>query len=154
MRAQDAGIDLVAYDPSGRVVLLAEAKSRGGTSALWASGLRRNMLAHGALPPTKYFLIATPERIYLWQHDAASYSEAAPDFIIDATEELKPYFEKFHQRPSEIGPEEFELLVSSWLTNIAWSGEERRKENSSRGWLIESGLAESLREARVEMQPG
>jgi hypothetical protein len=154
MRAQDAGIDLVAYDPKGRVVLLAEAKSRGGTSAQWASSLRRNILAHGSLPPAKYFLIATPERIYLWQQDAASYSEAAPDFIVDATEELKPYFERFHQKPSEIGPEEFELLVSSWLTNIAWSGEARRTDNSSLGWLVESGLAESLREARVDMTLG
>lgn len=134
-------------------MLLAEAKSGGGTSAQWASSLRRNMLAHGALPPAKYFLIATPVRIYLWQQDAGSYNEA-PDFVIDATEELKPYFERFHQRPSEIGPEEFELLVSSWLTNIAWSGETWRKDNTSLGWLVDSGLAESLREARVEMTPG
>lgn len=159
MRAQDAGIDLVAYDPKGHVVLLAEAKSRGGTSAQWASGLRRNLLAHGALPSARYFLIATPEHIYLWrqefwQQEGATYNEAAPDFIIDATRELKPYFEKFHQRPSEIGPEEFELLVSSWLDNIAWSGEEPRNEDSSFGWLKESGLAESLRDARVEMRPG
>jgi hypothetical protein len=159
MRAQDAGIDFVAYDPKGRVVLLAEAKSRGGTSAQWASRLRRNLLAHGALPPAKYFLIATPERIYLWQQklwqqDAATYDETAPDFIVDATKELKPYFEKFHQRPSEIGREEFELLVSSWLNNIAWSGEELRNGDSSLGWLKESGLAESLRKARVEMAPG
>src|ERR1700685_2957518 len=148
MRAQDAGIDLVAYDPKGRVVLLAEAKSRGGTSAQWASKLRRNLLAHGALPPASYFLIATPEHIYLWRQDllqqgAATYNEVAPDFIIDASSELKPYFEKFHQRPSEIGPEEFELLVSSWLNNIAWSGEELRNRDSL-GWLKESGLAESL----------
>jgi hypothetical protein len=159
MHVQNAGIDLVAYDPMGRVVLLAEAKSRGGTSAQWASRLRSNLLAHGALPQAKYFLIATPERIYLWQQDlwqkdAAAYEETAPDFIVDATKELKPYFEKFHQRPSEIGREEFEILVSSWLNNIAWSGEELHNGNSSLGWLKESGLAESLREARLEMASG
>jgi hypothetical protein len=140
MRAKDAGIDLVAYDPKGRVVLLAEAKSRGSRSPAWASKLRGNMLAHRALPQAQYFLIATPERIYLWRQGDSSYNEAAPDFIIDAIEELKPYFEKFHQRPSEIGPEEFELLVSSWLTNIAWSGEDRRNEDLSLGWLVESNF--------------
>jgi len=63
MPSQQIAIDFVAYDREGRVVLLAEAKNRRGTSEQWAAGLRRNMLAHGVLPRTEYFLIVTPERM-------------------------------------------------------------------------------------------
>src|ERR1017187_7819118 len=69
MPTQHSGIDFVAYDRDGGVLLLAEAKSRHGTSQDWAAGLRRNMLAHGLLPWAKYFLIATPERMYLWKQE-------------------------------------------------------------------------------------
>jgi hypothetical protein len=50
MTQQRTPIDFIAYDADGKVVLLAEAKSRRGTSASWAAKLRRNMLAHSVLP--------------------------------------------------------------------------------------------------------
>jgi hypothetical protein len=40
---QSSSIDFIAYRPDGKVVLLAEAKSRRGTSESWAAKLRRNM---------------------------------------------------------------------------------------------------------------
>jgi hypothetical protein len=107
----DGGVDFVAYDKQGRVVLLVEAKSRRGTSENWAARLRRNMLAHGTLPGTKLFLIATPERIYLWKDQPVGRPEAPPDYAADAQKVLEPYFEKLRQEPSEIGPEAFEFLV-------------------------------------------
>jgi hypothetical protein len=153
MPTQDIGIDFIAYDPSGHAVLLAEAKSRRGTSAQWAAQLRSNMLAHGLLPPAKYFLIATPDRMYLWTEDGAEPAEAAPKFTIDAAKEFQPYFEKFHQEPSGIGPQAFDFLVLTWLTDLARSGEETLKQDASLRWLADSGLFESLRQARIEMNP-
>lgn len=69
MPPQNAPIDFIAYNRDGTVVLLAEAKSRRGTSEAWAAKLRRNMLAHGVLPKSQYFLIATPERMYGWRQE-------------------------------------------------------------------------------------
>jgi hypothetical protein len=63
MPTQNSPIDFIAYNADGTVVLLAEAKTRHGTSEEWAAKLRRNMLAHGLLPRAEYFLIATPEQI-------------------------------------------------------------------------------------------
>src|SRR5215216_3652568 len=80
MPLHHTGIDFVAYDPEGRVLLLAEAKSRHGTSESWAARLRRNMLSHGMLPWSKYFLIATPERIYLWKQPQPNATEVPPEF--------------------------------------------------------------------------
>src|SRR5260370_27981919 len=134
MPSQHSGIDFVAYDKEGHVVLLAEAKSRRGTSEHWAALLRRNMLSHGVLPWAKYFLIATPERMYLWKQERPNPSEAPPEFTIDATKVLQPYFQKLHQEPSDIGPEAFELLVSAWLTDIARSAKHKLKQDPSSPW--------------------
>src|ERR1700693_2670807 len=102
MFVQNAPIDFIAYNADGTVLLLAEAKSRHGTSEEWAAKLRRNMLAHGVLPPSKYFLIATPERMYGWEQENPSSSEVPPQFTIDAQEVLAPYFAKLNQNPHTI----------------------------------------------------
>ena len=137
--------DVVAYDKDGSVLLLAEAKSRRGTSAQWAAQFRRNMLAHGILPNSKYFLIATPDRIYLWKHADSQVSELLPAFTLDATQELKPYFEALRS-PADIGDETLTFLLLTWLTDIARSG-----DGPVNGWLSDSGLVRSLAQARIEM---
>jgi hypothetical protein len=151
MPAQQSGIDFVAYDREGRVVLLAEAKSKHGTSEHWAARLRRNMLSHGVLPVSKFFLIATPERIYLWRQENSSPEDVPPEFTIDGAKEFQPYFRRLHQEPSDIGPEAFDLLVWTWLTDVARLGERRLKQDLSSTWLSE--LAGALQQARIEMNP-
>ena len=151
MPTQSVPIDFIAYNADGSVVLLAEAKSRHGTSETWAAKLRRNMLAHGVLPPAAYFLIATPERIYGWKQDGLPADEVPPQFTIDAQEALGQYFAKFSQDPADIGPVEFELLVLTWLTDISGSGARRSELGPSLRSLSDSGLLASLQQARIEM---
>lgn len=156
MPSHHSGIDIVAYDRDGRVLLLAEAKSRRGTSESWAAGLRRNMLSHGVLPWSKYFLIATPERVYLWRQPNAA--EVAPGVTINAERVFKPYFQRLHQEPSSIAPEAFEHLVLTWLTDIARHSDcdgdlsdSNMPKDASSAWLDE--LSGSLQDARIEMNP-
>jgi hypothetical protein len=151
MLSQHSGIDFAAYDREGKVVLLVEAKSRSGTSEHWAARLRRNMLAHGVLPRAKYFLIATPEKMYLWKQERFNPSETPPEFTIDAATVLEPYFQRLHQAPSKISPEAFELLVLTWLTDIARHGGKTSEQDTSSSWLPE--LTGSLQQARIEMHP-
>jgi hypothetical protein len=150
MPSQLSSIDFAAYDREGRVLLLAEAKSRRGTSESWAAGLRRNMLSHGILPSSKYFLIATPERMYLWKQGFHT-ADAPPEFTIDAEKVFRPYFQKLHQEPLNIGPEAFELVVLTWLTDITRSGDPDLSQGPPSAGLSE--LTGSLQKARVEMHP-
>jgi hypothetical protein len=151
MTSKQSRIDFIAYDREGRVLLLAEAKSRRGTSESWAARLRRNMLSHGMLPWAKYFLIATPEHMYLWRQERTGQHEAPPEFTIDAEKVFKPYFQRLHQGPSNIGPEAFELVVLTWLTDVARSGEQTLKQGP--GSALPSELTGSLQKARIEMNP-
>jgi hypothetical protein len=109
------------------------------------------MLSHGLLPWAKYFLIATPERMYLWEQESAELAEVPPGFTIDAAKEFQPYFQKLHQEPSNIGPEAFELLVLTWLTDVAPSGDQGLKQGTSSP--LPSELTGSLQQARIEMNP-
>lgn len=153
MSVSQSNIDFIAYDRDGRVLLLAEANSRHGTSESWAAGLRRNMLAHGLLPASEYFLIATPERLYLWRQEQPDTIEAPPQVTVDAEKVLEPYFQKLQQEPSHIGPEAFEHLVWAWLKDIANQprvapNRDSSQDGASSQWLGE--FSRSLQEADIE----
>jgi hypothetical protein len=153
MPFEDKGIDFIAYDGAGRVVLVAEVKSRFGMSEEWAARFRRNMLAHGRLPEALFFLIATPERMYFWKQNQHGAADEPPGFTIDATKEFKQYLEKLNKTPQAVGEQALELLVLSWLTDIARTGDARVRQDPSMRWLAESGLINSLETARIEMNP-
>ena len=151
MPVRNTPIDFIAYNADGTVVLLAEAKIRHGTSETWAAKLRRNMLAHGVLPRAEYFLIATPERMYGWKQENLSENDVPPQFIVDARKALAPYFAKFHQDPANIGPEAFDLLILSWLNEIARNPAHGAELDASLRSLSDSGLLSSLSRAQIEM---
>ncbi|MGO9965688.1 MAG: hypothetical protein ACLPY2_00305 [Bryobacteraceae bacterium] len=143
-------VDLVAYDQLGEPILLAEVKGIHHTSDQWAARFRRNLLAHGTLPRAPFFLIATPEHMYFWRQEDPAPDEEPPQFTLDATHELKPYFERFNQTPERTGGQALELILYSWLVDLAQSGQLRAKEDPSLRWLSESGLLGALRSARIE----
>jgi hypothetical protein len=143
-------VDLVAYGQFGRPVLLAEVKSSHQTSDRWAARFRGNLLAHGTLPRAPFFLIATPEHMYFWRQEDPNAQDEAPQFTMDATHELKPYFERFNQTPEKTGGQALELIVFSWLLDLAESGQVRANQDPSLRWLSESGLLDALRGARIE----
>jgi hypothetical protein len=153
MPIQDKGIDFIAYDDLGRVILLGEVKSKVGTSREWAARFRRNMLAHGVLPKAMFFLIATPERMYFWKQDQPGLAEQPPEFVVDAAREFRPYLEKLSRTTQTVGERALELMVFSWLKDIVQTGDERAKHDPSMKWLTESGLIDSLEKARIEINP-
>lgn len=111
------------------------------------------MLAHGTLPNARFFLIATPERMYFWRQEEPSLNEEPPQFTLDAASELKPYFEKFGQTPEKTSGQALELIVFSWLNDIAETGQSRARQDASLRWLSDSGLLGALARSRIELSP-
>jgi hypothetical protein len=145
-------IDFVGYNQRGQVVLLAEAKSQLGTTDQWAAQLRRNILAHGSLPPAPFFLIATPDRVYIWKQKESDMEAASPDLVLEARHALGPYFAKLGRPISQLGREAFQHMVHWWLNDLALSTGEMANEDSSLRWLAESGFLDCIRTARIEHQ--
>jgi len=144
-------VDLVAYDHRGQALLLAIVKGAHDTSERWAAQYRRNLLSHDTLPAAPFFLIATPERMYFWRQQNQGPEEELPQFTLDPTNELKPYFERVGIAPEEARGEPWELIFYFWLNDIAENGQLRAKEDPSLRWLSESGLLEALRRGRIEV---
>jgi len=131
-------------------MLLVEVTGQHGTTDVWAARFRRNLLEHDTMPNAPFFLIATPERLYFWRQNDPSPREEPPHFTMDATVELKPYFETFKQDPKTVSGYALEWILFSWLNDIAWNGRLGPKDDPSFRWLSESGLLEALKSARIE----
>jgi hypothetical protein len=138
----DAGFDYSVYDPSGRRTVLVEVKRRMGTTRAWATELRGNMLARGRLPAADLFLLAVPDRLYIWKMDVPP--DAPPTFEIDARPLFAPYFERVGVPPQQLEPVAFEMLVAWWLRDVARSG-----TTSANPELAQSGLLEAVSDADV-----
>jgi len=137
--------DLVVYDRNGQLALIVEIKRKTGASADWAAKWRRNILAHGGTPDVKFFLIALPDRFYLWKDTGSILEPTAPTFEIDAGPLLKPYLKEIGISPQDISGQSFELIVSAWLNSVLQNEKTFDKQDNSLNWINTSGLLEAVR---------
>lgn len=144
--------DLVVCNPKNEIVLIVESKNRIGTSSTWAAETRRNMFAHGTTPNSPYFLLALPDRFYLWKDAGNTPDLVLPSYEIDARPFLQPYFEKAHLSPNEVGYYSFELLISAWMNELINWGIAPNVPDESKKLLQDSGLPEALKDATIALQ--
>jgi len=134
--------DLAAYDRLGQLVLAVEVKAVSSTDAEWASSFREFLFDEAGYPRPPFFLLATPDRFYLW--DCRSGPEQTPKmWEFDAGPLLAPYFQGTGISADRIHGEAFELMVSTWLADLMrpWQASPGDGEQC----LRESGLIETLR---------
>lgn len=141
--------DIAVYDNTGTLVFVSEVKNKLRTDRGWATKLRRNMIAHGQLPLTPFFLLALPDRFYLWklpQHTVTvAEFEAEPDYEVDPIA-FKQYAQKMNTDLDILSESGFELLLISWLRELARGTE---TVDEAVDWLTESGLLEAIRHGNV-----
>lgn len=128
-------------------------KLRQETSESWAARFRRNLLSHCALSRAPFLLIARPEHLYFWRQTNGEPDDLPPQFVIHASTELKPYFDRLAEAPEKAQGEVLELILFSWLVDLAESGRSRAQHDPSLKWLFESGLRDALATARLEANP-
>ena len=144
--------DLVAYNPDGQITLIVEVKSRTDTSRSWATRMRRNMLAHGVVPNSRFLLLALPDRLYLWKDTGNIPELVEPTYEIDAMPFFRPYYERANISPDDLSSQSFELIVTSWLNELIQSGIPVNVPEAQRQLLQESGLLEALKGGSVAVE--
>ncbi len=144
--------DVVAYNPDGQIALLVEVKSRTGTSRSWATRLWQNLLAHGIAPNAPYVLVALPDRFYLWKNAGNTPALVEPTYELAAQPFLAPYYEKARVAPGDLSHESFELIVASWLNELASLGISPNVPEDQQKLLLESGLPDALRGGSVALE--
>jgi len=143
-------LDIAVYDHDDQLVLVIEVKSKLGSDREWAGRLRRNILAHGVYPNPPFFLIAFPDRFYLWTSSSAKPHQLEPDYTVDARSLLDPYFQRAGIDENHIGPQSFELMVRLWISEVIHSQKSSEDFARSEQWLLESGLYKSIAGGRIE----
>lgn len=142
--------DIVAYDNTGKLTLIVEVKNKLGTNSEWAAKMRRNIVEHGYLPNTRFFLLALPDHFYLWKDKYSSGIEK-PTYEINPLVFLKPYLEKPNIKIEKLSEAGFEILITYWLNELLQLSEssENFKKNDNNKWLIESGLLNAIKHGRI-----
>lgn len=144
--------DIAAYSPDNELVLIVEVKNHSGASQEWVIQMRRNLMDNSAIPQSRFFILAMPDYFYLWKNTSLRDEEAEPDYKIDAREALRPYIERTSLSLDNISEQGLELLVASWLSDLANSDLSGKRANPEFEWLFDSGLYESIRNGSVRME--
>lgn len=144
--------DLALYDGSGRLTAIVEVKNRFGTSAVWAARTRRNILAHGGRWRSDFFLLITPDRLYVWKDAGGDPVERLPEYEADLGPVLAPYFENAGLDPRKVSGQAFELLVAAWLSDLTRSSSLPKDRKRQQDWLDESGFGTAVRDGRIEYE--
>ncbi len=139
--------DIGVYDAENHPILVVEVKGKPDSSTRWAAQLRRNLAAHASFPDAKYFLIVTPDRIYLWTRPVGT--ELAPaDAVFDARIVFKPYLDQI--RPRDLTGTALELMVGAWLDSLIEGYGLSKLSPEVHDRLEEAGLLKALQGARLE----
>lgn len=142
--------DIAIYNRDNQLVVLVEVKTKLNASPEWAAQLRSNIFAHSTFSKAPYFLMAFPDRFYLWA-DAAEESEISdPTYTINAHPILDSYFEQAGVSANQIIGQSLELIVASWLGKIMHSPLPELEQ--SQHWLIESGFYSAIAGGHFERE--
>jgi hypothetical protein len=143
--------DLVVHAKDTTPQLIVETKTKSPASAEWAARLRRNLFAHRALPQVPFFLLALPERLYLWKNSPPSET-APPDYEIETRQALRRHIKNLDTPLSALSGFSFESLVRSWLDDVINTNLDSAQFAPSDEWLAKSGLYDAIKHGFVTVQ--
>lgn len=141
--------DIVVFSETGRPVLAAEVKTKLNASIDWAIRFRRNMLLHGHLPETEFFLIATPDQFFVWKNADRDLLSSIPTQVLDSRSMLTSYFEQTNVAPENISGSSFELIINSWLAELMYVEASEEQANYVPQEIVDLGLREAIRGGHV-----
>lgn len=138
--------DIAVYAPNGRILLVAEVKTKLGASAEWAAQMRQNLLMHAAIPNAPFFLLAFPDRFYLWKDGKLDAAPILPDYDIETVDLLASYIDRLGIPLATLSEPSLEMLVTAWLHDLVHVDFLQRDAHA---WLFDSGLYEALKYGSV-----
>ena len=141
-------VDIAVYSPTGQLILAVEVKSVTNRSLEWAAQMRQNLLTHGFIPNTAYFLLALPDYLYFW-HDADPYEMTMPDHTIKTADAFTLSHYNTKVSLIDISGYGLEILITSWLEYLINTNFTRDDFDEKLHWLFDSGLYSSLKNSVI-----
>jgi len=137
--------DIVVYSKYDKLQLVIEVKKKSGSTSEWAANIRRNLLAHTLIQPSPFFLLVSPNHLYLWKN-ATSVDVSPPDYEANTDEVLSQYTEQPDLNLDDISEYSLEMLVTSWLNDLTRPEPTRKMNGTNFDWVYESGLYEAIKD--------
>lgn len=139
--------DLVVLSSDRQPVLMVECKSYIDASPQSAAQFRRNLLAHDMLPPVPFYLLVYPRILYMWKGGAEA--DRPPDFSASTDSLLRRYtFSQLNQADTP-RRESLDLVVHSWLGDLASGIREPEDDSDADQMLVRSGVFEQIKDGTV-----
>lgn len=140
--------DIIVNSKDEKIQLVIEVKKKSDATPEWAANMRRNLLVHSVIQPSPFFLLVSPEHLYLWKN-ATTLEAAPPDYEAKTSEILSQYTEQTNLNLDEISEYSLEMLVASWLNDLTRPEASRKTNGTKFDWVYESGLYEAIKEGSV-----
>jgi hypothetical protein len=144
--------DITVYSPDHQLQLVVEVKGKSGATGEWAAQMRRNLLAHSVVPRSPFFILALPDRLYLWKNGAESAQSRPADFVVDSTPIVAPYLGDTEIAAEQLSGRDLELIIKSWLSQLTISKISEGVVAPHEKWLLESGLYQAIKDGSVETE--
>jgi hypothetical protein len=141
--------DITLRNQRGEPLIIFDIRAKHHTTPQWAAELRRNLLAHDEFPSTQYFMIVTPDRLYLWRGLKPETEAVLPDFVVDSRPLFLPYLQKTSVDLDRISRFVFEMLVISWLSDLVYARRETEGMEPDQAWLMDSGFLDATRDGTL-----
>jgi hypothetical protein len=136
-------VDFV-IEKRGVPILAVEARNVVSPSSEYAAEFLQNILAHGDIPKSEYFLLALRNRLYLWRDPTAPVS--LPDFEGDTSDALEPYLVRLRRPLDKLSQSGFEMLIQSWVGELVMG---ILPDAGDQNWLVDSGVAVAVRDGYI-----
>ncbi len=81
-----------------------------------ATTLRRNLIVHGYVPPTPYYLLLSQDVGYLWKNPDPTRLDPPPDYQFSLDNVIDRYLKSGPKRRLSEG--ELELVLLQWLIEL------------------------------------
>ena len=143
-------VDIVLYARNGQPMGVVDIMHARNTSHTWATQTRKNIVAHGDTWDVVFYLIVTPDRLYLWKNAGTNPTLIPPTYEVDMQSEFAPYFKSTGLDPNHIGRHAFELLAGSWLSEVTRLKNTTEEFTNERSWLNKSGLWAAIKGGRIK----
>ena len=141
-------IDIAISDEKNQLSVQFEIKNKTGTTREWAGKMFRNLLAHGNIPVSKFFLLVLPDRLYLWKNYHPNPNFIQPDYEIDSKKLFEPYYNKENVTPENISEGRLESILSTWLSDVRSNNIDIVSLKKDQKWLFDCGLFEEIQKGK------
>lgn len=146
-----AQADIVVFSRDKRPILVVELKDTGAyTTPESAAGVRRSLMAHGLLPDAPFFMLVTPIKQFLWPKIAAPHD--LPGFTAPSTSILDHYAAPRPSRPKQGRGGALEIVIFSWLSDLASGIRSPSRDSPADQMLVESGVYQQIRGGTADFE--